>query len=512
MTAGSVSMTDDVIREIGEQVSRTLVGRLSGKLGGLDLYSGIGMYESHLSTYSNIERIRHNKDGSLNKSTKKQVPGKSFEELDAHARRREGKKVYTTDDLASMLKETDGDHPLFKENPDLVALAKKNHTQTDLVKIGPDGKIVTYQHKNYAGVSSGITAMLKDSDNDRFVVPADKYDEYVEKLEAKIAKGGSDASKLNKIKEGLEKSSIKSSQAHSPRKTLLSTAVEDAGKRATGNVAVGVVSDVAVFAFGGAVSEIRAAYRSPDELTLMERCERLLRTIWDRLRLVLKDRSLREVGSEVVLAIVSALTKPLKLAMDAVKRIVDVLRRLWMDFVSGKLQTVADVVSAGLKAVYAVASVGVAIVLEQTLSPYFEIVPGGGLLAAVIAAVVAGVMIVVGNRAVDHIVRSLFSMFQGAEMARRRREEIEAFCAEMIPRLIADRNRLDTLVETYLVDREALFARTFADLRLARDGNDIPGFLNGLQKLNQAYGKTLRWQTHREFDDFMLDDSQSLKL
>ena len=510
MTAGSVSETDDVIREIGEQVSRTLVGRLPGKLRGLDLYSGIGMYESHLSTYSNVEGIRHNKDGSPNRSPDR-VQGLSFEELDAHARRREGKEVYTTDGLAR-IKKADEDHPLFKENPDLVALAKANHTQTDLVEIGPDGKIVTYQHKNYAKVNSGIKAMLEDSDNDRFVVPVDKYDEYVEKLEAKIAEGGSDAGKLNKIKEGLEKSPIKYWQAHSPRKTLLGDAVADAGKRAVGNIAVGVVSDVAVFAFGGAVSEIRAAYRSPGELTLIERCERLLRTIWDRLRLVLKDRSLREVGSEAVLAIVSALARPLKLAMDAVNRIVDVLRRLWMDFVSGKLQTVADVVSAGLKAVYAVASVGVAIVLEQTLSPYFEIVPGGGLLAAVIAAVVAGVMIVVGNRAIDHIVRSLFGMFQGAEKAKRRREEIEAFCEAAIPQLIADRNRLDALVETHLADREALFACTFADLRLARNSNDMDGFLNGLQKLNQVYGKTLPWRTQKEFDDFMLDDSQSLKL
>ena len=509
MTAGSVSVTDDVIREIGEQVSRTLVGRLPGKLRGLDLHSGIGMYESHLLTYSNLEGIRHNKDGSLNKSTDKQVPGKSFEELDAHARRRERKEVYTTDELAR-IKKADEDHPLFKENPDLVALAKENHTQTDLVEIGPDGKIVTYQHKNYANVDSGIKAMQKDSDNDRFVVPADKYDEYVEKLEAKIAEGGSDAGKLNKIKEGLEKSPIKSSQAHSSRKTLLSTAVADAGKRAAGNIAVGVVSDVAVFAFGGAVSEIRTAYRSPGELTLMERCERLLRTILDRLRLVLKDRSLREVGSEVLLAIVSALAKPLKLARKAVERIDDVLRRLWMDFLSGKLQTVADVVSAGLKAVYAVASVGVAIVLEQTLSPYLEIVPGGGLLAAVIAAVVAGVMIVVGNRSIDHIVRSLYGMFQGAEMARLRREEIEAFCAAAIPQLIADRNRLDALVKTHLTDREALFACTSAELQSARNRNDMDGFLNGLQKLNKAYGK--RSPTPEELDDLILDDSQSLPL
>ena len=511
MTADSVSVTDEVIREIGEQVSRTLSGRLSEKTKGLDLFSGIRMYENHFVTYSNLEAIRHNKDRSLNRSTDKQLPGKSFEELDAHVRRREGKKVYTTDELAR-IKKADEDDPVFKENPGLSAFARENHPQTDLVEPGPDGKIVTYQHKNYAKPKDAIESMLKDSDNDRFVVPEDKYDEVVAELETRIAKGGSEAGKLKKIRQGLEKSPIKSSQARSPRETLLTSVVADAGKRVAGNIAVGVASDVAVFAFGGAVSEIRAAYRSPDELTLMERCERLLRAIWDRLRLVFKDRSLREMGSEVVLVIVSALCRPLKLAKDAVKRIVDVLRRLWMDFVSGKLKTLADVVSAGLKAVYAVASVGVAIVLQQTLSPYFEFVPGGELLAEVIAAVVAAVMIVVGNRAIDHIVRSLFAMFQGAEVARLRREQIEAFCAEHIPQLVADREHLESLVETHLADREALFACTFAELTAARDGNDVDGFLNGLQKLNQAYGKTLPWRTHREFDEFMDDDSQSLKL
>ena len=508
MTAASMSVTDDVIREIGEQVSRTLLGRLPGKLKGLDLSSGIGMYENHLSTYSRLEGIRHNKDGSLNRSTERQLPGKSFEELDAHARRREGKKAYTTDELASIRKD-DEDHPLFTKNPDLISLAEENHPQTDVVEVRPDGKIVTYQHKNYKKVNAGIAGLLKDPDNDRFVVPAEQYDEYVQKLDAKIAEGGLDAGELKKIREGLEKSPIKSSQARSPRNHLVGTAVADAGKRAAGNIAVGVASDVAVFAFGGAVSEIRAAYRSPGELTLMERCERLLRAIWDRLRIVLKDRSLREVGSEVI---VSALTRPLKLATDAIERIVTVLRRLWMDFLSGKLRTVADVVSAALKAVYAVASVGVAILLEQSLSPYFAIVPGGDLLAAVIAAVVAGVLIVVGNRSIDHIVRSLFGIFHGAELARLRREEIEAFCAAEVPRLIADWDRLEALVETHLADREALFACTFAELTSARHGNDVDGFLNGLQKLNQDYGKTLPWRTHREFDEFMDDDSQSLKL
>ena len=126
----AASVTDEVIREIGEQVSRTLA-RKHPKLKGLDLYTGVGMYENHLRTYSNVQEIRHNKDGSLNQSRDKQVPGKAFEELDAHARRREGKQVYTTDELAR-LKESNPNDPLFKENPDLMDLAEENHPQTDL--------------------------------------------------------------------------------------------------------------------------------------------------------------------------------------------------------------------------------------------------------------------------------------------------------------------------------------------------------------------------------------------
>ena len=515
VTAASASFTDDVIREIGEQVSLMLVGRLPRGFRGLNLLAGIARYENHMATFSNLRVIPRNLDGSFNKSTDKQLPGKFFEELDAHARRREGKEVYTTDQLAS-IRQNDPNHSLFQDSPRRLAdFAEKNHPQTDLVELRPDGKLVTYQHKNYRDVGDGIRAMLKDADNDRFVVPSDQHDEYINQLTDQIAKAGPDAGKLRKIRAGLEKSPIKRGQAVDPGKAFrhtASAAVTDSGKRIAGNIAVGVAADFTVFAFGGAVSEIRGAYLSPREFTLMERCERLLRAIWDWLARELKDRSLREIGSEVVLGIVSAAARPLKLARAAVERIVSILRRLWMDLYSGKVRTVADVVSAALKAVYVVASAGVAILLEQTLSPYFGVLPGGDLLAAVVAAVVAGVMIVVGNRSIEHVVCSLVGIFRGAELAKLRREEIEAFCAAEIPRLISDRHRLEALVETQLADREALFACTFAELQVARDGNDIPGFLNGLQKLNQNYGKALPWRSDEELEEFMLDASQPLKL
>ena len=540
----AVSVTEEVIDEIGEQVSQILTSKFS-KSKGLDLSTGIGMYENHLRTSENLTGIQYNKKegkknetknkskeqvlaaqagipvgyGKKNKS-KSQVLGKSFEEKDAHERRRQGKEVYRTDELAELLKNTP-DHPLFKKYPKLKKLAKANHEQTDLVEIRSNRAIVTYQHKKYKNVSDGITAFLEDSENDHFAVPKEQYDEYHEKLEKKIkklekrGKDGSDIEnlkKLKKIKKGLQESSVTSKQVESPRKTLLSQAAGDASKRIADNITVGVASDIAVFAFGGAVYEIRAAYRSPDEFTVTERCSRLLRAIWKRLQALLKDRSLRELGSEAVLAIVSIFARPLKIAQRAIEKIVGVLRRLWNDFVSGRIRTVADVVAAALKAVYMLASVAVALSVENALAVYLQPIPGGDVVAALIAAVVAAVMIVVGNRSITAIVESVAAMFSAGARARARRKEIERICEEAIPQLVADRERLVDLMDLHFADRESFISSTLEGLRSSRDGQDIGGFIEGLGKLNEKYECALPWRTFEEIDQFMLDDSQPLRL
>ena len=138
-------------------------------------------------------------------------------------------------------------------------------------------------------------------------------------------------------------------------------------------------------------------------------------------------------------------------------------------------------------------------------------VPEGEMLSAVLAAAVAGVIIVIGNRAIESIVRGLAALSARAELARRRRVEIERFCARAIPRLIADRDRLEKLVDRHLAEREAALDSAFADMAAARDGEDIGSFLYGLNALNAAYGKALQWSSQAEFDDAMRSD-EPLKL
>jgi len=501
MAASNASVTDDVIREIGEQVSLAMRKKLPKWSGtAFDISSGVEMYRGHLQTFGNLGQIRTNRDGSKNES-EKQVRGKSFEELDAYGRRRDGKIAHTTDELAKRLEDNPED-PLFQEYPELREYAKTNDEQTDVVEIR-NGKVKSIQHKDYKSPGGAIDGFVKDIENDEFVVPRDKFEDTLVKLDERIAKGGGDVEKLKQIRGKLKPSDVISSEAHQSRKAVALTALEDASKRAAVNVAEGVMTDVALFAVGGAAMEIREAWRNPADMPVLERCKRLIQAIWQRLLATLKDRSAREIGSEVIAAATSILAAPFKIAAAAVEKIVMALRRFWMDFIAGKLKTPADVVAAALKAVFIVASAGVAVAVEAELTPLFAGIPFGDILAALCAAVVAGVMIVVGNRAIESVVASLCRIFEGAAAAKRRREEIEALCAEVLPQLVADREQLQSMVDSHLTGRQVLFNRTFADLQAARDTSDIDRFLKGLCKLNEAFSKALPWCNMAEFDNAM---------
>ena len=459
MAADSVAVTDDIIREIGEQVSQTLRRRMP-RWGGtaFDLTRGVEMYRGHCGVSIPSSEMR------LKDAVQKELGnGGAPNEVGVYVLKLDGKPRYTG--------------RAIEDRPDQATKGLRKRLQ------------------EHARGDKNSSERIR---NHREVLTVEFF-----------ATGSVDAAKALEARKIQE---LGTDEEWNKREEKAVSAAPDAARRATSAIATGVVSDLAVFAVGGAAMEIRDACRTPGDMPLLDRCERLVRAMSERLAVSLKDRSLREVGAEVLTGLASVLTAPLRMATAAVEQIVEVLRRLWMEFVDGKLKTLADVVAAALKAVFTVASVGVALALEAEFTTLFAAMPFGEILAAVSAAVVAGVMIVVGNRAIDHIVRSLFGLFQGADIAKRRREEIEAFCAERIPQLIADRDHVEALVETHLADREALFASTFADLRSARDRGDVDGFLNGLHKLNQAYGKTLPWRTHKEFDDFMLDDSQSLKL
>jgi len=463
MSATNVSVTDDVIREIGEQVSQILRRRLPKwrgtpfkrllKWGGtpLDPKNGIMIYQAYCGISAPMDEFQ-------------------FQDIREKAPNEAG--VY-----------------VIKHKEKIVYVGRAGGNW-----LGPSTKGLRKRLLEHEGGGSNIKE-LEDCNPEELSV------EIYPTGSAEAAKQ-LEAGKIRKFEPEWNKRNEKENRVR---------IFKDASTRIVGNVAGGIVSDVAMLALGGAAWEIRDAYRNPGTMSLMGRCERLIRTICERLREILKDRSLREIGSETILGMISALTSPLEMAYAAIEKAVDVLRRLWMEFVSGKIRTLSDLIAACLKAIFVITSAGIALLLEAKLTPLMAVVPGGDVLSAVIAAVVSGVMIVIGNRFIGDVVRALFSISSAGTRARIRRQEIQRMCEEAIPRLIEDRERLQALVDSHFTDREALLDATFEDMQFARKRQDIDGYLKGLNKLNEAYGKALPWASLDEFNAFMRDDSQALK-
>ena len=451
MSAASVSLTDEVIREVGEQISQALSRKLPKYRGvPFDISRGIELYQVYLGD------PEPSKEVSLSQAIQyKPSEGGAPKEAGVYVVRHEGRIKYVG-------RSTENVRERLKQHESGGSTANKN--------IAESSSQVTVQV-----ISTGSKEATKE-------------------YEAKLIKEHNPD--WNKREEKMDRTRI----------------MKDASIRMTGNLLYGALYDVALIAFGGAVLEIREAYKNPHSMTLAERCERFLRTILEKIKVAFRDRALREIGSEVILGMVTVLAAPIRMATTAIQKIYIVLRRLWMDFVNGRIKTVADVVSAALKSVFVIASVGVAFALEQWLSPTMAAIPGGDILAAIIAAALAGVMIVVGNRSIEAVVQSLASIFGEGAAARLRREEIQRKCDELIPQLIEDRNRLERLVEANFAKQDKILRLSFAQLQTSQILGDIDGFLQELVKINAVYGSSLPWRNFQQFDQEMQDRDKPLPL
>ena len=95
--------------------------------------------------------------------------------------------------------------------------------------------------------------------------------------------------------------------------------------------------------------------------------------------------------------------------------------------------------------------------------------------------------------------------------ARQRRQQIENICLDAIPLMQANRLRMEELVEQH-------FQRRASDLNLAFDRlesslfDTSDNYYSALNDLNKMYGQSLSFTNQKEFNDFMLDESQDFVL
>ena len=93
------------------------------------------------------------------------------------------------------------------------------------------------------------------------------------------------------------------------------------------------------------------------------------------------------------------------------------------------------------------------------------------------------------------------------KVARERRERIEAMCLESITLIRQHRLELEALLKTHFAERRQTLTQAFDGIEQSLVSWDADDFIQHLESVNQALGKSLPFKSFDEFDIFMKDNT-----
>ena len=93
------------------------------------------------------------------------------------------------------------------------------------------------------------------------------------------------------------------------------------------------------------------------------------------------------------------------------------------------------------------------------------------------------------------------------KVARERRERIEAMCLESITLIRQHRLELEALLKTHFAERRQTLTQAFDGIEQSLVSWDADDFIQHLESVNQAFGKSLPFKSFDEFDIFMKDNT-----
>ncbi len=537
----SAGLEEDLLGELQTQLSRKFSNTFAGKL---ELVNGVLLYENHIATGKDIYQVNHKKDGSKSKS--QNIHGNNFEILTAGQQNKEailensGEKTYTTDQLAAMKENGEklpGGVPL--------SLIKRNHPQVDTVTVNAKGQVVrTAQLKNCEDGAGAVDNLLDEryictsyedykriheaknvlgrqkkqlipEDEwmapDELQIPAGQRADLIKELEQ--MKNGNDPIKaelakklLNNVERINQQDNVSRDASYSPYKTKVVETAKDFAERTSERAKGLMISELALISVGGAVWEVRDEIRNPGLVSIANRMERLVLTIWNKLSNSVGCVFKKEFALEIVSLVAGALANVFKSAKDFISLLGKKISEVWdalYNYLTGKITSFQDLVLTILKSVATVSLAGLAILLEQ------QLVALGlpAILAGIVSASAAAVAIVLANRGLEAMVLGIVASFSKAEAAKIRAAQVEAKCRELLPKMIENREKLEALTKKIHDEREAILASSFQTLNSPQGRADVNIAISALEQINQAFGATLGFSSFDEFDELMLADA-----
>lgn len=389
---------------------------------------------------------------------------------------------------------------------------------TDLVTYDKDGNIIKQEQLKVIGNTDNL---LKDrylSGEVYLKVPFDDYKRHRENLEEMINDPKTKPETKEAVKMALDKLN-KSNYANrlmcdNPRATAILTQSAVASSHIVSvGTSDGIVVALSTLA-NGTIYEIKDMFsENGEKISITQRLKRLINKVIEAFKSTFK----RGTGFGVIDVIVGFLSQIFKSISAKIKYIWKNLRNsaksiynAIYDFITGKTKTYKDLISAIIKALFSftaiISSIGLETQIEAVLSPIITPVIAS-FVAPVLAIVVGAFAVVLGTRAIDSVINSLFGVYLDLIKSRERRAEIEKVIDEFLPQLIEDNEKLETLIKTKFKDMKLKLDSSFADLQNAIISSNSTLFINSLVQINEIYGQKLKYVSFKEFDQAMISDS-----
>lgn len=532
--SNSQALSEVLIDEIGTQT----LARLGLNIFSLNTFSAYGASVTATNIVSrSYDQHKNNKN----------FFGQTFEDLDVgqknilSALRNNGQRTYTTDELADIRNAADilsgkkyenlndkdknkfdfimRNYPeevsSISSNENMQKHARKNDPETDTVTFDKDGNVLK---RSQLKVIKNTDDLLQDrylENNDSLTMPFDDYKKHKANLEKMIASSNDQQKKEKAIKAlaMLDKNNVTNRlMCENPR----STAVVTQSLAASGHIAQAGLSDAIVVSLStlanGAVFEIKDAFSDDSNtVSISTRIKRLLEKVLQSFREPF-SRGASFGALDVGIGILTQIFKSISSKLTYVWRelrtsLKSVFNAMW-DFFSGKIKTYKELISIILKALFSASMVVGVIAVEAQLEAFLAPLVSpviASFLAPALSITVGAIAVVLMSKSVDLALNALFGVFAQRDIAKMKAEEVEALCADMLPTLIDDREKLESLIKKTYQDRKVSFNHSFNEFKNGFLSSDIDSFISGLQGINSLYGKNLSFSTFSEFDEFMLD-------
>lgn len=350
--------------------------------------------------------------------------------------------------------------------------------------------------------------------NDVFTMPFDDYKRHKENLEKKISNphlGKEERAAAEDALKMLNKNNVTNRLMCDNPKT---TAVITQSLAASGHIVQAGLSDAIVVSLStlanGVIWEIKDTFNEKGSDTpIEERIKRLLKKVLEEFNKTFKRGAsfgAIDVGIGILTQVFKSISSKLKLLWKELRTSLKSIYNAIYSYITGEIKSYKELFSIIIKSLLSAVMVISTVLLETELEAFLSpiITPAvASFLAPALSIVVASFAVVFMSRNVDLALNTLFGVFAQRDVSKIKAEKIRELCEELLPTLIEEREELKNLIEKTYKERKLTFEKSFNEFKKGLSLNDIDEVICGLISINDMYGKKLRFETQKEFDDFM---------